>query len=226
MYRNAVKPQSQPEQQSEPEDPLGDLADPLVSDSAALVDEAQQEESGIEQSTDSADWAATTEDGSLLEEAAAGLLGEVSQLGGVLRRRLRLSRRDIGNVQTRPRIGAVKLFNHIASSSGSTTHAGTTVQTVQPLQANHTVSVLQTTAALTFPANSTRLLTAPAEKATAASSSSGAKELSQIWVTPQKPLVKTFPGLDSYAAKTNNRPTTFVGIMFGEHGALIDSELY
>ena len=218
MYRNAVKPQSQPEQQSEPEDPLGDLADPLVADSAALVDEAQQEEAGIEQSTEDIESATATEDGSLLEEAAAGLLGEVSQLGGVLRRRLRLGRRDIGMVQTRPRMGAVKLFNHLASSSAVPTHAGTIVQTVQPLQANHTVSVLQTTEALTFPANSTRLLTAPSEKATVASSSNKAKELSQIWVTPQKPSVKTFPGLDSYAAKTNNRPTTFVGIMFGEHG--------
>ena len=220
MYRNAVKPQSQPE----PEDPFGDLSDPLLADSAALVDEAQQEEAGIEQSTENIGGAATTEDGSLLEEAAAGLLGEVTQLGGVLRRRLRLGRRDIGMVQTRPRIGAVKLFNHLASSIDSTTTVGTTVQTVQPLQANHTVSVLQTTAALTFPANSTRLLTASAERATAASSSDKAKGLSQIWVTPQKPLVKTFPGLDSYAAKTNNRPTTFVGIMFGEHGVLIVGE--
>lgn len=179
MYRNAVASPSSTTSQNA--DEIDQLTSAAVAAVTPVADSAADVDDGPTATAESSDV-----DEGLLGQVADGLLGDVTQLGGIVKR---VITRDIGPVQTRPRIGLVKLFRQPEAS------------VVPPL--NHTVTPPSSAAQAlpsTAPANSTAFISRP----------------DQIWVTPVNAAHKYYPSLGSYAAKTNTRPTTFMGMMFGK----------
>lgn len=188
MYRNAVASTSS--DTAKDPDAIDYLTSQALPAATAIVDSAADYDDGSHMVDDEA----APEEG-LLGQVADGLLSDVTQIGGVIKRRW-MKQDDIGPVQTRPRIGLVKLFSQPQVSTAAK---------------NDTLATMSTTAAAipsTLPANTTSLRDPQA-------SASKSHQMEQIWITPPNAAHKYFPALGNYAAKTNSRPTTFMGMMFG-----------
>ena len=188
MYRNAVA--STPSETAEDPDAIDYLTSQALPAATSIVDSAAEYDDGSQ----AADDEAAPEEG-LLGQVADGILSDVTQIGGIIKRRW-MKQDDIGPVHTRPRIGLVKLFSQPKVSMAAK---------------NDTLATISTTPAAipsTLPANTTSLMDAQAL-------ASKSHQMKQIWVTPPNAAHKYFPALGNYAAKTNSRPTTFMGMMFG-----------
>lgn len=182
MYRNAVAPPSTTAQDA-------DAIDYLTSEAAAAVTQAADDLTDDGSTAYEPDAAADAEKG-LVGQVADGLLDDISQIGGIIKRRLSP---EFGPVQTKPRIGLVNLFREPKISLSAL---------------NYTLAPLSTAAEVvpsTAPAN----VTGSARRRIA--------DPDQVWDTPANAAHRYFPALGSYAAKTNSRPTTFMGMMFGRH---------
>ena len=189
MYRNAVKSSGHSAaftSDSDLESSTADQPDPATSSADSATSTAAITSESLEASTTS---------------AGSDLVGDVAQgiLGGLVRRDAGPGKRYIGSVETRPRIGLVELpFNkapRLLESSSASQLASTIVPVIAQTQTRPIQKASQMTMTTSSVSNANVLYIVPDSAAI------------------QHPLAG--PSLEQLATKTNSKPVTFLGIMFG-----------